>query len=355
MKIFTTLVLLLAISPAFAQTDSTRQITLSGFLDAYYSYDFHNPALHERPAFLYNHNRHNEFNINLAFLKAAYATDKVRGNLALMSGTYAQYNLAVEHELLRHLFEANVGVRLLPRVWLDAGVFPSHIGAESAISRDNLTLSRSLGAENTPYYETGAKLTFAVSEKLSLTGLVLNGWQNIHEAEGNQNKALGTQITYKPSAKVTLNSSTFFGNEKPDNARQRRYFHNFYASLAPTTQWSLIASFDYGLEQKPYGERGYNRWWNPTLALKYQALPKLGIAARAEYYHDRHGVIIGTATANGFQTAGYSLNLDYAPAQQVLWRVEARLLDSKDAIFTKESGSATHKNTALSTSLSFSF
>ncbi|WP_245964637.1 porin [Rufibacter immobilis] len=338
-----------------SEDGSAKPWQLSGFVDVYYAYDFNQPENHLRPGFLYNHNRHNEFNVNLALLRVNYAQDKVRGNLGLMAGTYAQYNLAAEQELLRHVYEANVGVQLLPKVWLDAGIFPSHIGAESAISRDNLTLTRSLSAENTPYYEAGAKITFEVSEKWTLTGLVLNGWQNIRETDGNQNKALGTQITFKPSSKVVLNSSTFFGNEKPDNAKQRRYFHNFYASVSPADKWSLIAAFDYGLEEKAGDEDGYNRWWNPTLAVKYQVLPQLGIAARGEYYHDKNGVIIGTETANGFQTAGYSLNLDFAPTSQVLWRVEARVLDSKDNIFTKENGNPTDKNTALTTSLSFAF
>ena len=35
-------------------------------------------------------------------------------------------------------------------LWLDAGIFVSHIGLESANSRDNLTLTRSIMADNSP-------------------------------------------------------------------------------------------------------------------------------------------------------------------------------------------------------------
>ena len=96
----------LSISNLNAQ-DSTRinPLTLSGYVETYYSYDFGNPANHERPSFFYSFNRHNEANLNLGFVKANYSTDKVRGNFALMAGTYPQYNLAGEEGLLKNIIQ----------------------------------------------------------------------------------------------------------------------------------------------------------------------------------------------------------------------------------------------------------
>lgn len=340
----------------YAQTDSVStpgSITFSGFADAYYAYDFNKPATHERPGFLYNHNRHNEFNVNLAFLKAAYTADRVRGNLALMAGTYAQYNLAAEQDLLKNIFEANAGVRLAPGLWLDAGIFASHIGLESAISKDNYTLTRSLAAENSPYYESGAKVTYEAGRKWVFTGLILNGWQNIQEPAGNSNKALGTQIQFKPSDKILFNSSTFFGNEKPDNAKQRRYFHNFYATFQIQPQLKLAAFFDIGAEKK-LATDAYNTWYSPAVLLRYNLSDKVTLAARAEYYSDEDGVIISSGTPNGFKTTGYSLNLDYAPVSNVWLRVEGRVLASQDAIFTRDD-KAVDKSAAITSSLAISF
>ncbi len=341
----------------YAQTDTVNsapaKLTFSGFADVYYAYDFNEPVTHERPGFLYNHNRHNEFNVNLAFLKVAYASDRVRGNLAVMAGTYAQYNLAAEQDLLRNIFEANAGVRLAPKLWLDAGIFASHIGLESAISKDNYTLTRSLAAENTPYYESGAKITYEAGSQWVFTGLVLNGWQNIREPEGNSNKALGTQIQFKPTDKILLNSSTFFGNEKPDNAKQRRYFHNFYATFQIQPQLKLAAFFDIGAEQALETD-SYNTWYSPAILLHYGLSDKVAVAARAEYYSDEDGVIISSGTPNGFKTTGYSLNLDYAPAPNVLLRVEGRLLDSQDAVFTR-ANRPVDKSTAITSSIAISF
>src|SRR5215204_1889474 len=69
-------------------------LRFSGFTEAYYSYDFNKPADNNRPPFLYSHNRHNEFNVNLAFVKVSYNTEKIRANIAIAAGTYMNANYA---------------------------------------------------------------------------------------------------------------------------------------------------------------------------------------------------------------------------------------------------------------------
>ena len=54
---------------------------------------------------------------------------------------------------------------------------------------------------------------------------------------------------------------------------------------------------------------------------------------RAEYYRDKNGVIINEVIPNGFQTFGYSINYDLKMKGNILWRIEAKDLSSKDKIF----------------------
>ena len=89
-------------SGVFAQ-DSTVAVppianpfTFSGYVEAYYQYDFNKPKDNNRPGFIYSHNRHNEFNINLGFLKGGYNTKRVRANLAIATGTYMNANYVSE-------------------------------------------------------------------------------------------------------------------------------------------------------------------------------------------------------------------------------------------------------------------
>lgn len=358
MKRITIILALLITGQLFAQQDTTKgKVSFSGYIEAYYTYDFNNPANHERPGFVYSHNKHNEFNVNIAFLKLNYAAPRVRANVALMAGSYAHYNLAAEQALLKNIFEANAGYKVCNKanLWVDAGIFASHIGFESAIGKDCWNLTRSILADNSPYYESGVKLSYtSPSEKWFISGLVLNGWQRIARPTGNQTPAFGHQLTFKPNSKITLNSSSFIGNDKPDSTRQMRYFHNFYGQFLIGDKMGIIAGFDIGAEQKAKGSSEYNVWYSPVVILRYAFNPVFAAAARAEYYSDKNGAIIATGTPNGFQTLGYSANLDFNFTPNIVWRVEGRLFQSKDKIFTNDGG-ATQYNPFVATSLAVSF
>ena len=351
---------LLALGNGLSAQDTSRQIPTfrwSVFTDIYYSYDFNKPLNHVKPSFLYNYNRHNEFNLNLALIKAFYITEKVRANLGLMAGTYPQYNLATEPELLRHVYEGNLGVKISKtnNLWIDAGIMPSHIGYESAISKDNWTLTRSIAAENTPYYEAGAKISYtSKNDRVLLSGMLLNGWQRIQRPQANNTPAFGTQFTIKPNNKTVLNWSTFIGNDKPDSARQWRYFNNFYGIFQLNNKLGLTLGFDIGQDQKSKGNHTLNTWYSPTMVIRFTPDNNWAIAARAEYYSDENGVIISTGTVNGFKTFGASLNIDRKVNDHFWWRIEMRTLNSKDAIFQK--GNVSTKNDlSITTSLAISF
>lgn len=354
--------LLISANSLFAQNDSSKTnkqnnpLTFSGYTEIYYQYDFNNPADNNRPGFIYSHNRHNEFNLNLGFLKAAYNTNKVRANLALAAGTYMNANYAAETGVLKNVYEANAGIKLGKKnLWLDAGIFSSHIGFESAISKDCWTVTRSILADNSPYYEAGAKLTYTTDNgKWLLSALALNGWQRIKRVDGNSMMSWGTQLQYKPTDKVLLNYSTFIGSDKPDSVRQLRHFHNLYGVFSLTDKVALTAGIDFGAEQKAKGSKDFNTWYTPVLILKMQTGNKSSITARAEYYADEKGVIISSGTPNGFKTWSGSLNYDYAVLSNVLWRTEARFFSGKDNIFVKDS-KPVNTDFFLTTSLAISF
>ncbi|WP_080054253.1 porin [Spirosoma aerolatum] len=339
-------------------------LTLSGYIEAYYAHDFTAPkTVQERPGFIYNHKRNREVNVNLAFIKGAYAGERVRANLALQVGTYAQYNYAAEQALVKNIFEANAGVKLSGKkdLWLDAGIFSSHIGFESAISKDCWTLTRSMLAENSPYYLSGAKLTYNSSNgKWTLLGSVLNGWQRIAKLPDYSGPSVSTQVQYRPSSTLTLNWSTFVGSDRPDSLKQGRFFNNFYAIINPAGKFGVILGFDIGSDRKPIvsGDRragnGSYVWYSPVIIARLATSEKSYLAGRIEYYDDKNGVIIATGTPNGFQTWGYSLNYDYAILPNALFRIEGKVYNSKDAIFETTSGFG-RSNTSLTTSLAVSF
>lgn len=344
---------------ASAQNDSiNKPLTISGYAEVYYTADFNNPKNNNRPGFVYSHNRNNEVNVNLAYIKTAYNTENVRANLALAVGTYMNANYAAEQGVMKNVYEANAGLKISKKhnLWIDAGVFPSHLGFESAVGKDNWTLTRSLFADNSPYFETGVKISYtSESGRWFVSGLVLNGWQRIQRVDGNSTPAFGHQLVFKPNEKLTINSSSFIGNDKPDSIRQMRYFHNLYAVYQINKKFGLTAGFDIGAEQKTKGSDQYTIWYTPVLIAKYNATDKLSFTARGEYYQDEKGVIISTGTENGFKTFGYSFNADYQIFPNLVWRTEIRNLSSKDAIFMNRTDEFNKNSLTATTALAISF
>ena len=306
-----------------------------GYVGVYYGYDFNNPASLTRPSFIYSENLHNQIAVNLALLGARYTGERVRGTFAIQTGTYPDANYAAEPTIFKNIYEAWGGVKLAKYLWLDAGIFLSHIGLEGPISRDDLTLTRSIMADNSPYYEAGAKLTYDRGRKWLFSLLTINGWQVIRDR--NQNEAVGTQVQFRPSAKWLLNSSTFVGegHNVPDSVdRQLRYFHDFYVTYDPSPQWKLAAAFDAGWEQRPLGGSGYNAWQGGSLIARRRTTRRTAVVGRLEYYHDPSGVLASTR-AGGLATVGYSAGFDYLPVPRVILRAEVKGFRDQHSVYVE--------------------
>jgi hypothetical protein len=340
--------ILLLLIAASARADSSASgsdpdklnVTFGGFVDAYYAYDFDRPPLHDRP-FTTQPARHNEFNVNLAYLDAKASAERVRGRLAIQAGTSVQENYANEPtiglvsgpSLSRLLQEATAGYRMTDRLWIDAGIFLSHIGLESWISKDNWTYTRSLTADYSPYYEAGVKATYQWSDEFSSQFLVLNGWQTI-SAEGG-NKPVGVQLAYKPSEKVSFQYSNFLGNVE---GTRQRFFNDFFGKITLTNELAVAATYDFGWQQN-VGKTSSSLWQGYAVLARYQFTPKVSTTARFEQYFDPNQVLVLTGTPNGFQTTSASLNVDFLLHKNLMWRNEVRGYWSHDPVFpSKDQG-----------------
>lgn len=359
MKIFITVItVLFAIKSSAQDTVETKQssFTFSGYAETYYSYDLNRPVDNNRSGFLYSHNRHNEFNVNLAFIKAIYKTHRVRANFALAAGTYVNANYTAEQGVLKNIYEANVGFKLSrKKIWFDIGILPSHIGFESAISKDCWTLTRSLVAENSPYFETGAKLSYETDNgKLVISALALNGWQRITRVNGNSLMSWGTQVVFKPTDKATFNYSTFLGSDKPDSTRRWRIYHNLYGIFQFTGKIGFTAGFDIGTEQVSKGSSDQNVWYSPVGIIRFTLSEQWAVAVRGEYFNDEDSVVIATGTPNGFKTSGISVNVDYLAIPNLALRIEGRNLRSKDEVFSSDNKPKSNA-TAITFSAALSF
>lgn len=345
------------VCPASAQSP-LPVVRVGAFADAYYAWDLGRPSLRDR-AFTTQAVRHDEFNINLAQIEATVSGDRVRGRLALQAGTSVQANYAGEPaigsnsgpSLSRTIQEAVVGVRLRPGLWVDGGVFFSHIGQESWISRDNPTYTRSFTAEYTPYYSSGVKVTWSASSKVTAQLHLLNGWQNI--AENNERKAVGGRIDWTPRSGVSLGWAGFRGDEQPETgARRLRNFHQLFARFEPQSDLTLWLTADRGWDGPGGGPT--STWGSLTAIAERRFSPTLAVATRLERYTDRDGVLIPVPDAHGFAVTSASLGLNLRLPEGVQWRNEARGYWSDGAVWPDRLG-ARRNTAALVSSLSITF
>ncbi len=315
---------------AKAVADTTPKITFGGYVDGYYAWDFNRPYNFDR-AYTTQPARHAEFNINLAFADMRITGSRYRGRLAIQYGTSVQSNYAGEpiighisgSSVSQFLQEATIGYQISHTVWVDGGIFFAHTGYEGWISRDNLTYTRSLVGDFSPYYEAGVKLTWQPSAAITAQIDVVNGWQDI--SNYNTPPAGGIRIDYTVNPKATLSYDNFVGNVGADtSATQMRFYNDFIAQYNPSDAWQFAAVFDVGTQGHSTSDGSTATWYGTSIIAKNHVTPRLALVGRVERFADPDQVIVKTGLPSSFETNGASFGTDVALMPRALWRTEVR-------------------------------
>lgn len=319
----------------YAQKDSAiSAFRWQAYSEFYFGKNLSNSSGEKQEDFIYNYKNLNQISLNLLMLSGEYTTERERAKLGLMLGDYAENNLSTEPDWARYIYEAQVGYKILRDhdIWVDVGIFPSHIGAETAIGADNINLTRSLVADNSPYYEAGAKLSYtSPSKKWFLSFLLLNGWQRIRKVADVAWTSIGTQVSYTPNEYWSYNYSSFIGSDLPKSVGHTRWYHNFYASAQLTPKWKLLVGMDVGTDFFPTEQK---TWFSPVLQSQYAFQPTLLLGGRWEWFSDRQMTALSYENqTSGKNIQGLSMNLDWKFSKNFMWRNEAKVFISSEPIF----------------------
>jgi len=285
------------------QSDSLK-IRSNVYAEVYYL----NSSMGVKSPIFYNHTSVNKPELNLGMVE--FFADKKRWSFqsGIMLGTYSQKNLASEPNFWKQVYQFNVQFQLNSKNQIMAGIFPSHIGLESAKNLENDCFSRSYIAENSPYYESGLAWNYTPSTNLSYRLLALTGWQTIAKF----NPSLGAQVVYTGKSGWKLNASQFFGNE----GKGTRVFLNNFAQIPISKQLSGTIGFDAGFESSQV-------WHGGLVFLTWKPHAKIRMSGRAEYYSDTHAVIMPTS----FTDIAKSVSLDYLFNNSFILRSEFKNSD----------------------------
>jgi Putative beta-barrel porin-2, OmpL-like. bbp2 len=269
-----------------------------GFIDLGYLLDFNHPAnrLFRSRGTTFHVDR---VNLNMAGVYARKkATEKSRWGVELTAhagkdselfGFSATAPNIGGFKFLRHLGPTNVSY-LAPAgkgLALQAGIFTSFIGYDSLYAKDNFNYTRPWGADFTPYLMMGVNASYPISEKLTGSVFVVNGYWHLARANNVPNS--GGQLAYKINPRVTLKQTALLG---PHQANKSFKFWRF---LSDTILERKVNSFALAFEYTASWER-VDAAGNPTALMMSGQLParwtmnkNWSISVRPEVFWDRDG------------------------------------------------------------------
>lgn len=337
-SIFLTTIFLLCCLMTEAQSTDSLKVKYSGNFDFYYTYDFAKPENTTRQPYLVSYNRHNQLRINVATVAAELSKNKTRAKIALQTGTFAEDNYTNEpSKYLGAIQEANIGFAIKPNVWLDLGVFPSHIGYETAFGGSNWTVTRSLASELTPYYLSGAKLNY-VDGKWDFSAILCNSWSSLFSYKKGQIPSFGTQLIYKKSPEMTYTWNTFMGSGINESFSELRFYSNYFSTWMPNSKDQFIAALDLGFQKKATPATGFKNWFAPSLVYRRKISRDIHIGARAELFFDEYEVVTKAVNDHAFDIFTASMNIDYQFTEDGLLRLEGRYMNSSGNYFETRNG-----------------
>ena len=176
-----------------APSSFAKQINWTVILDGYYTYNFNRPDDRFNAGF-YMEPRHNRPTLNMVKLnleKQATLESPFGFRVDLVSGPSNQLLLGTKDrarglEATRVLWQGYVSYAapVGKGLTIDFGKFATPIGAEVVDTKDNFNYSHSYLFAYGPFYHTGLRAKYSFTDKVSVTGYLVNAWDSIGMAHG---------------------------------------------------------------------------------------------------------------------------------------------------------------------------
>lgn len=318
-------------------SSAPKGFTLSGYVDAYYAWYSDEVGAGNYQKFPTAAPISNNFGLNMLLLNAKYASDKVRGTFTMHYGDIPEAAWSPVHNNIQ---EANIGFKLGKRMWFDVGYFRTHLGFESIQPRENITASVATTTYYEPYYLSGVKLSYAVTDKLSVVVNAFNGFNSF--VATSHAKTIGASVNYEPSEKLFITYNNLISDEGNTTSKIRVY-HNLYGAYRGD-RWDIGAELNFGSQQQSKltdtTQTAY--MFSSLLAVRYKIKRnRFAIYARAEIFEDANELLTGPVQNANHQLVGLNLlggtfGAQFKATPNSYLRLEYRgmMTTEKETIFT---------------------
>ena len=330
--------------------------TVNLLLDTYYEYNFNAPIGRANLLRAYDVTS-NSFSLNQAVLVLENAPKPEEGkrwgarlDLQWGQATQTLQGNAVNElrpEIYRALFQA-YGTYVAPvghGLTVDFGKWASSLGMEGNYTKDQMNYSRSYWFNFLPFYHTGFRVNYNISDQFGVHYWLTNGTEQTEAFNGFKDESVG--FAWQPHKTVNWTFNYYVGQEHPDvvyfplgappglgNLPTQQGVPFEPIRPAPTGKlhifdsyvtWQASPKLTFALEadwviQRNFSNSAPARADGGAIYGRYELTPKVALAGRAEYLSDRGGLFSGVSQALKETT----LTLDYKLAESLLVRWEWR-------------------------------
>ncbi|MEI6947074.1 outer membrane beta-barrel protein [Paraflavisolibacter sp. H34] len=330
---------------AAVESVEKKAFAISGYVDAYYRYNFNNPkkeldATNNYTSFT---NSQNSFELGMASVKLEHSIGKVGVVADLGFGKRAEEFSYADDKTRMAVKQAYITYAPTANLKLTAGNFATHVGYELVDPYLNRNYSMSYMFSYGPFSHTGLKADYSFGKSAVMLGVV--NPTDFKSANFARKFLIGQYSLSTEKVKMFLNyqGGTFAdyysaGTDNFDGKVQQ-------GDLVLTATLSDKFSLGYNgtlqsvkLRDKATAKSGDNEnWWGSALYVNADPTPAFGLTLRGEYF-DNAKMANPFAPATSLFATTLSVNLKAGPLTFV---PELRMENAKDAIFVKHAGEAT--------------
>jgi hypothetical protein len=349
--------------------------TLSGFVDVYAGYNGNQPDTRTNTLRNFDINT-GQFGLNMIELIADKAPDATAGRVGyhVSLGFGQAMNLVNSTEVGngipnatitnfdQYLKEGYIDYLVGKKLTVTVGKFVTPAGAEVIESKDNWNYSRGLlFSWAIPYFHFGASAKYAFNSKFSVTGYLVNGWNN--SIDNNTGKTTGFSAAWTPNAKWSIIENYLVGPEQANNNGDFRNLTDTVISYNPTAKLSLMANYDYGRDHVttgtstgvgPFTDLYQTKWSGLAGYVKYAPNAKYYLAVRGEYFDDNQGFQTGFGLP-GLELSEFTVTFQRMLSKALITRLEVRTDSADQKIFRDHNTGFANNQTTATLGLIYAF
>lgn len=223
-------------------------------------------------------------------------------------------------DVLQHFSHLNASY-LLPvdkGLRLRAGLSESYIGYESFYAKENFNYTRTYMADYSPYFMFDADAQYSVSDNLTTSFYLLDGFFHLSNPSGLP--SYGLRFNWNLSPKSTFTQNVFYGpvQTNADPEFWRLFFDQFLEWKKD--QLTLALTYDIGTEISATAEGNPRQFWmGGAFYSNWNFLRFWSVAARPEFYWDPQGVISGNRQLLWAMTTTVKYDLPIDRNKILLW------------------------------------